>query len=64
MTDRRQFIAGLAPETFGGAHVVITVPPGGKAYAADFFDAACEKPHKLGERRFAGRSSGVSRSFD
>ena len=52
----KPWLADLAPETFGGAHVVITVPPGGKTYTVEFFDAACEEPRKLGERRFDSRS--------
>ena len=50
----KSFFTDIAPETFGlGAHVVVTVPPGGKDYRISCISAADENMTILGEYLFA-----------
>ena len=44
------FLADVAPESFGGAHVVVTVPPGGHDYTVRFEDAGVNPPKLLSTR--------------
>ena len=53
---REAWMADVATETFGGAHVVVTVPPGGREYSVAFLDAGDERSTLLGERRFKSRT--------
>ena len=47
----------IAPESFGGCHVVITVPPGGATYSVACLDATDEKMKVLGAYDF--KSKGI-----
>ena len=42
----------VAQETFGGAHVVVDVPPGGAEYTVSFISPCDDDLRILGERRF------------
>ena len=47
----------IAPESFGGCHVVITVPPGGRTYTVACLDATDEKMKVIGAYDF--KSKGI-----
>ena len=48
------YFTDIAPETFGlGAHVIVTVPPGGKNYRISCLSAADENMTILGEYLFS-----------
>lgn len=48
----RPWMGDIAEETFGGAHVVVSVPPGGREYTVAFLDAGDEAAIVKGEYRF------------
>ena len=50
------WIKDVAPESFGGAHVILDVPPGGETYTITHLDASDEEMKVIGVRHF--RSQG------
>ena len=54
--EGRAFMADLAPEVRGkGAHVVVTVPPGGERYTVTCIDASDEEMRILGKHEYLSR---------
>lgn len=51
------WLADVAPEAFRGAHVVLTVAPGGKTYTVAFVTARDESMKVVGARDFVSRTT-------
>ena len=52
----RAWMKDVPPEVYDGAHVVLTVPPGGERYSISFIDARDEKMTVKGVRWFESQS--------